>query len=72
MALKEVLEVTSNRVPFFLLNLHLDVFSNFSDFFLRFHFQGLNKRPKADNRLRCLFTAPGGPRPDPRSKLLDR
>ncbi len=30
---------------------HLEAASNFSDFFFRFHFQGLNKRPNAENLL---------------------
>ena len=35
------------KIFFVLWNLLLDVASNFSDFFLLFHFQGLKSRPKA-------------------------
>lgn len=38
-------------------NLHLEVASNFSDFFFLFHFQGLNNRPKLEN---LLFLGGGG------------
>lgn len=34
-----------------LICLHLDVASNFSDFFFRFHFHGLNSLPSAENLL---------------------
>ena len=52
---------------FSIFHSHFEVCSNFSDFFLLFHFHGLNNRPNADNRLRCLLEPGRGPR----SKLFD-
>lgn len=40
-------------------NLHLDAASNFSDFFFRFHFQGLNSLPRAENLLTVVAVLTG-------------
>ena len=39
------------------MNLHLEAASNLSDFFFRFHFQGLKSLPRAEN---LLFLSIGG------------
>lgn len=45
-------------------NSHREAASNLSDFFFRFHFQGLNNLPSAEN---LLFLSKGGVRaPDPK------
>lgn len=53
-------------------NLLLDVVSNFSDFFFRFHFHGLKSLPNAENLLGCFRSNCKGLVRVPDPKLLVR